>query len=121
MISKSEMIRHYQSELQSGDAALFVGAGLSRPSGFVDWKELMREVASELKLDVERESDLIAIAQYHINERGGRSRINRLLIDEFTKDSTLTENHRLIASLPIRTIWTTNYDELLETAFREGR
>jgi hypothetical protein len=120
MISKSEMIRHYQSELQSGDAALFVGAGLSRPSGFVDWKELMREVASELKLDVERESDLIAIAQYHINERGGRSRINRLLIDEFTKDSTLTENHRLIASLPIRTIWTTNYDELLETAFREG-
>jgi len=115
------MIRHYQSELQSGDAALFVGAGLSQPSGFVNWKELMREVASELKLDVERESDLIALAQYHINERGGRSRINRLLIDEFTRDSTLTENHRLIATLPIRTIWTTNYDELLETAFREGR
>jgi hypothetical protein len=115
------MIRHFQSELQSGDAALFIGAGLSKPSGFVDWKELMREVASELRLDVERESDLIALAQYHINERGGRSRINRLLIDEFTKDSTLTENHRLIATLPIRTIWTTNYDELLETAFREAR
>jgi hypothetical protein len=121
VITRAEMIRHFQNELQSGDAALFIGAGLSTPSGFVNWKELMREVASELHLDVERESDLIAVAQYHINERGGRSRINRLLIDEFTKDSTLTENHRLIATLPIRTIWTTNYDELLETAFREGR
>ena len=80
----------------------------------------MREVASELKLDVERESDLVALAQYHINERGGRGRINRLLLDEFTKESTLTENHKLIATLPIRTVWTTNYDELLETAFRRG-
>jgi hypothetical protein len=119
-ISKTEMIRHFQSELQSGDAALFIGAGLSAPAGFVNWKELMREVASELNLDVEKETDLIALAQYHINERRGRSRINRLLIDEFTKEARVTENHRLIASLPARTIWTTNYDELLETAFREG-
>ena len=114
------MIRHFQSELQSGDAALFIGAGLSSPAGFVNWKELMRDVASELNLDIEKETDLIALAQYHINERRGRSRINRLLIEEFTKDAKLTDNHRLIASLPIRTIWTTNYDELLESAFREG-
>ena len=30
---------------------------------FVDWKELLRDLASELKLDVDRESDLIALAQ----------------------------------------------------------
>ena len=119
-ISKSEMLRTFSSELQSGDSALFVGSGLSRPSGFVNWKELMRDVASELNLDVEKESDLIALAQYHVNERGGRGRINGLLIEEFTKDCKLTENHRLIATLPIQTVWTTNYDELLETAFREG-
>jgi Sir2- and TIR-associating SLOG family/SIR2-like domain len=119
-ISKAEMLRQFSRELQSGDAALFIGAGLSRPSGYVNWKALMREVASELNLDVEKESDLIALAQYHVNERGGRGRINQLLIDEFTKDSRLTENHRLIASLPVQTIWTTNYDELIETAFRNG-
>lgn len=42
-----------------------------------------------------------------------------MLIEEFTKDAELTENHRLIATLPVHTVWTTNYDELLETAFLE--
>ena len=118
-VSKEELLKHFSSELQSGDAALFVGAGLSHPSGFVDWASLMREVASELGLSIERESDLIAVAQYHVNERGGRTRLNRLLIEEFTKGATLTENHRLLTTLPVHTVWTTNYDDLLETAFRE--
>ena len=119
-ISKGEMLNQFTKELQSGDAALFVGAGLSRPSGFVDWKGLLRDVATELKLDVDREHDLIALAQYHVNDRQGRGHINQLLIEEFTKDTEVTENHRLIATLPVHTVWTTNYDELLETAFREG-
>jgi Sir2- and TIR-associating SLOG family/SIR2-like domain len=101
---------------------LFVGAGLSQPSGFVNWKELMRDIASELGLDVDREGDLIALAQYHVNEKGGgRARLNQLLIEEFLKDAKTTENHRLIATLPIRSIWTTNYDCLLESAFRESQ
>ena len=106
--------------MQSGDAALFIGAGLSKSSGFVDWKELLRDVATELRLDIDRESDLIGLAQFHVNERKGRGRINQLLIDEFTKDATITDNHRLIATLPVHTVWTTNYDELLETAFRDA-
>ena len=119
-ISRGEMLKQFTKELQSGDAALFVGAGLSKPSGFVDWKGLLRDVAIELKLDVDREDDLIALAQYHVNDRKGRGHINQLLIEEFTKDAKLTENHRLITTLPVHTVWTTNYDELLETAFREG-
>jgi hypothetical protein len=119
-ISKAEMLKQFGKELQSGDAALFVGAGLSTASGFVDWKGLLRDVASELKLDVDREHDLIALAQYHVNDRKGRGHINQLLIEEFTKDAKLTENHRLIATLPVHSVWTTNYDELLETAFRVG-
>jgi hypothetical protein len=120
-VSKSQLLNHFSKELKSGDAALFIGAGLSKPSGFVDWKELLRDVASGLGLNIDRESDLIALAQYHVNEHGGgRGHINSLLLDEFTKDATLTENHRLIATLPVHTIWTTNYDELVETAFREA-
>jgi hypothetical protein len=119
-VSKEEMLRHFGAELQSGDAALFIGAGMSKASGFVDWRELLRDIAVDLKLDIERESDLIGLAQFHVNERQGRSRINQLLIDEFTKDATLNDNHRLIATLPVHTIWTTNYDELLETAFRDA-
>jgi len=92
----------YVKALDEGYAALFAAAGLSRPSGFVDWKGLMREIARELNLDIDLESDLIALAQYHVNTRAGRSRLNRLLIEEFTKDAQITENHRLIAQGSIR-------------------
>jgi len=84
----------------------------------VDWRELLREIASDLKLDIDQESDLVAIAQFHINEKRSRSRLNEKLIDEFTKDATPTENHRILARLPLVSIWTTNYDTLIEESIR---
>lgn len=110
----------YLKALEEGYAALFAGAGLSKPAGFVDWKELLRDIAEDLGLDVEIESDLIALAQYHVNTHDSRARLNKKLIDEFLKDSKITANHRLIARLPIKTIWTTNYDTLIEDAFKEA-
>jgi hypothetical protein len=53
----------------------------------------------------------------HENQFGGRARLSQLLIDEFTKDAELATNHELIADLPLGTVWTTNYDTLLEQAF----
>jgi len=116
-VAKPVFLREYTKALRDGDAALFVGAGVSRPAGFVDWKALLREIAEDLDLDIDRESDLVSLAQYHVNHRGGRDRLNQLLIDEFVEDATLTSSHQLIASLPVSTIWTTNYDSLLEDAF----
>ena len=71
-------------------------------------------------MDIDRESDLIALAKYHVNFRQGRDRINQLLIDEFVEDVQLTKNHDLIASLPVTSIWTTNYDDLIERALENA-
>jgi len=119
-IDRNTLLNNFQRELDSDTVGLFLGAGMSRPSGYVNWKDLMREIADELGLDVDKETDLIALAQYHKNRRRSRHRINQLLVSEFTKEARLTENHRLIAALPISTIWTTNYDHLLEDAYREA-
>jgi hypothetical protein len=116
---KRVFLREYTRALREGAAALFVGAGVSRAAGYVDWKQLLKEIAVDLDLDIDRESDLIALAQFHVNSRGGRDRLNQLLIDEFLEHAELTLSHRLIATLPIDTIWTTNYDDLLERAFVE--
>jgi hypothetical protein len=59
---------------------------------------------------VDEETDLIALAQYHVNHARGRGRINQKLMEEYTKDAELTENHRLLATLPFDCVWTTNYD-----------
>ena len=117
-IHLEEFLTRYENALVRGEACLFAGAGLSQP--FVNWKELLRELAEDIGLDVDREHDLVAVAQYHYNDRKTRSKINQKLIDEFTRDAKLTENHKLIANLPIRTVWTTNYDTLLEEAFKNA-
>jgi hypothetical protein len=106
--------------LRQGDAALFVGAGMSCPAGFVDWRGLLRALAEELGLDIDRESDLIAVAQYHVNTSGGRARLDQAIMDEFTKDAAPSEAHKIIARLPAKTIWTTNYDTLIEDAFKSA-
>lgn len=110
-------IRLYGDALTNRDAGLFVGAGVSRAAGFVDWRSLLREIAEELGLDVDRETDLVALTQFHVNQRGTRARINQVLIDELTRGATLTPIHQVVARLPVDTVWTTNYDELVERSF----
>jgi Sir2- and TIR-associating SLOG family/SIR2-like domain len=117
-VSRDAFTSLYQQALDDGVAAAFVGAGLSVPAGFVDWKGLLREIATELDLDVDEETDLVALAQYHYNHARSRGRINQKLIDEYTKGASPTENHHLLARLPLASVWTTNYDHLIEEAFK---
>lgn len=109
-------IETYDGALRNGTAAIFAGAGLSANSGFVNWKDLLRGIAADLGLDVDRETNLVALAQYHYNERSNRSHINQTLVNEFSKDHEVNENHEILARLPIRTYWTTNYDHMIEKA-----
>jgi hypothetical protein len=113
-------IDKYTKAIKNNNAAIFAGAGLSISAGFVNWKNLLRDIAAELNLDIDKEDDLIAIAQYHYNEKGNnRHRLNQLLIDEFTAGTSVTTNHKILAALPIQTYWTTNYDKLIEKAIEE--
>lgn len=112
-------VEDYVEALGNQDAAIFAGAGLSVPGGFVDWKGLLRDIARDVGLDVDREHDLVTVAQFHLNERG-RHRINQALVDEFSSRARLTDNHKILASLPIRTFWTTNYDGMIEQALQSA-
>lgn len=114
-------IRDYIRDLNEDSAAIFAGAGLSIPAGFVNWSELMQEIAEDLGLDVNSENDLVSIAQYHVNENRTKSKINRKILEEFVEDSEETENHKVIAKLPISSVWTTNYDKLIENAFSKEK
>lgn len=110
-------INDYVKDLNEGTASIFAGAGLSIPSGFVNWTELMAEIAQDLGLDINMEKDLVSIAQFHVNENRTRSKLNRKILEEFTEDTAETENHRIIARLPVSSVWTTNYDEIIEKTF----
>ncbi|MCW5300347.1 hypothetical protein DXT88_19420 [Herbaspirillum lusitanum] len=113
-------VETYVQALRDNNAGVFAGAGFSIAAGMVDWKGLLKPIAKDIGLEVEKESDLITLAQFHENERGGRHKINQALITEFNKQAKGTENHRILANLPIRTYWTTNYDKLIENALLEA-
>jgi hypothetical protein len=111
-------VTRYVQALTDQNAAIFAGAGLSIPAGMVDWKELLKDIADDIGLDIDKEDDLVTLAQFHVNERGGRHQINQALLSEFSRRASLTENHKILAALPIRTFWTTNYDALIEQSLR---
>lgn len=110
----------YIKAINLENAAIFAGAGLSVASGLVNWKELLKDIANELNLDVNKEVDLISLAQYYVNEKGGRGVLNFELVEQFTKGVELNVNHEILSSLPIKTFWTTNYDNLIETSLEKA-
>lgn len=121
-MDKKQLIKELVNELSANNLAIFAGAGLSISAGFVDWKGLLKEMATELGLDVDKEeNNLISLAQYYINENhGNRSKINQIILDEFSQKAEITENHEILARLPIDTFWTTNYDSVIEEALRNA-
>lgn len=106
-------IKAFVTEIKSGDAAIFAGAGFSSPVGFVNWKGLLKDLADEINLDINKEYDLISVAQYHFNKYR-RGKINNKIANEFTTLKKGSENHEILARIGIDTFWTTNYDQLIE-------
>ena len=120
MALKKQFLREYIKAIRDGNAALFAGAGLSRPSGFVVWKELLRPLAEDIGLNIDDEHDLTLVAQYVRNKSGSRAAINTSIMDAFSKDVELNENVEILTRLPVGTYWTTNYDHLLEDGLKRA-
>ena len=47
-MKKEKLIKELSKELSANNLAIFAGAGLSAPAGFVNWKGLLKELAEEL-------------------------------------------------------------------------
>jgi hypothetical protein len=113
-------IREFVKDLRENNAAIFVGAGLSKSVGYVDWPELLRDIADELGLKVEMEHDLISLAQFHVNQQKSPSKLAKKILEEFSEQAQPSIAHDMLARLPIRTYWTTNYDTLIEDALKNA-
>jgi Sir2- and TIR-associating SLOG family/SIR2-like domain len=115
-------IERWSKSLELGSAAVFIGAGLSRRAGYPDWRTLLSDIARELGLDIGLEYDLAAVAQYSLNRATGkRTKLTKLIVDHFPPRGDSPEPFRIVARLPVRHVWTTNYDTLAEVAWAHER
>lgn len=113
-------VKKFSKAIQDGNAAVFAGAGTSVDAGFVDWKKLVEPFATEIDLDIEKETDLIGLTQYYINKRRSRGPVNQEIINQFSNKHEETEVMNLLTRLPISTYWTTNYDKVIETGLSKN-
>ncbi len=117
--------------LRSGNVRLFIGSGVSAAAGMLGWNDLIRSMQATIKKEnrTYESSELkrfLATADYLDIAEVFRQTVRdhryfSFLRDEFRKDVAPCKLHTLISRLPINTILTTNYDKLLEVAFRHKR
>jgi hypothetical protein len=117
-----ELVEHFSR----GDGAVFVGAGLSIGAGLPGWADLIcplakavgvRWPANEADLSTDH---LLSTAQHYENQRGRHALIQHLRDALDVASVEPTPVHRFLASLPVRVLFTTNYDDLIQRALREA-
>lgn len=118
-VHRKLFLTEYPKALNDGIGAVFVGAGVSMDAGYPSWPSLLREIAEELGVNLTDISDMTALAQWSIHESGSASRVQDVILKEIKPEYEIPPAVKTLARLPIRHIWTTNYDRLIERAFSE--
>lgn len=120
-LQRNVFVREFSEQLRCGKASLFIGSGISRKAGYANWKDILRDCAEEIGLNVDLEQqDLITLAEYYVRDRQ-RTMITKTIANFFAdKKGKPVKVHNLITCLPVTSIWTTNYDTLLERSMREA-
>lgn len=121
-ITQDELVRQFGLAVESRNAALFVGAGLSTDAGIPGWGGLLQNL--RMRADVPSSlNDMPLVAQYIVTALpGGRATLEAAILDSIVNaNSAPSSGHETIARMPLEEIWTTNYDRLLETAMPDAR
>ena len=109
--------------LKSDDVVLFIGAGISMNGGLPGWSELFRPLSDAVGYSWPSDNlttdHLLTVAQYYENKNGRNALLSYLMKSLDSTNKRPSEIHGLIAQLPPRMIFTTNYDDLLERTYRE--
>lgn len=119
MLRPQDVINEFSKALVEGRGAVFIGAGLSAPSGVPGWLDLLRGMAeTRLGIQLRPEDDLPLIAQHIVNSTNNRAPLIAHFRDLLQKSYQYNSYHAILAKTNLKCLWTTNYDTLLEEAFR---
>lgn len=113
-------------EILRGRASLFLGAGASREADFPTSEDLSKHLATKAgshHSEFLTDQPLDFVAQYLYLETGyGQEWVRRTLIEYFESKHRAAKRppsqaHEAMTRIPWRTIFTTNYDRLVEIAY----
>jgi len=101
---------------------LFIGSGLSNNANLPNWELLLDQLKQQL-VDLNEEANIFynhldpfQKAQFLYDKSGKIAIINEIK-EIFDRSAQFSEIHKILVTLPIRTIITTNWDNLIEKYF----
>lgn len=122
MIQKAELINEFSQKAAENKAAYFIGAGISIPYGLPDFENLIRELAKgRIDLKIKPNHNFPEIAQYILNASShDKSPILKQIQCRFNIPYNKNKSTYLdsIAKSNVSTIWTTNFDTLIEQSLK---
>lgn len=112
--------------VREGKVSLFIGAGFSIEANVPSVSKLKELILKEFdneKLKKEHENDGLAeLAECFVEEvcAGSRNELIDIMKKAFEFEPTCMDDHKLLATIPhFKTLFTTNYDTLLEDSYAE--
>jgi hypothetical protein len=105
-----------------GQASLFVGSGLSLEAGYGSWSDLLELCERELGIKLHRHDDLAMVAQHYLNQGGNRGTELRAAVRNAfapVPNDRIPRALRILSRSPLKSLWTTNYDKLIEQAWAQ--
>jgi SIR2-like domain len=114
-----------KADLNAGNVGAFIGAGLSVGAGLPGWYSLISELGQRIGYQLPPQEwatgeALIDAAQHYVNRQGMHSLVMFLKEKLDTSGKAPSVAHHALARLPISLVFTANYDDLLERAFRDA-
>ena len=113
-MERRQFVKEVANKMRKNMCDLFIGSGISAPSGFPTWKKFLLPYLESIGITLKEEEDLPLLAQYIVNKNmGNRNIISDAIFNTFAEEYPLNKYHNIISRFPVRTVWTTNYDNLL--------
>lgn len=104
----------------SGRCVLFLGSGASLAAGAPSASSLAKKLSNTYLNGKHQDSPLAKVASY-VEQKPGIGRRELLeFVARHLEDLEVTEAHQNLVKFPWASIYTTNYDELIEKSFEEN-
>ena len=121
--NKVTPVERLMRRVRRNKVTLFIGSGFSIKAGAPSVSELISKLIheGELQYDIEPKDLSLRNVASDFVAKEGRHELLRCLVKHFSFTPTDTSDHELLGSIPhFKTIFTTNYDSLIENAYPKG-
>jgi len=115
-IPVDQFVREFGDQIEAGNGSVFAGAGMSTYAKLADWDKLIAPFKNRLKVGGEV-TDQAQLMQYAQDDPGiGRGPIEAAVYKAISKVPPKNPSvfHDKVGALGLKSIWTTNYDDLIE-------